>query len=252
MEQNLMNIASGNLTLPHDVVQLPSGGIFYKNKKKSLRLGYLTANDENFLVSAASSGNINIILQLLRNKIYEPDMKPDDLLEGDVEAILIFLRNTSFGPEYTITLNDPKTDKPFQVTVVLDELNIKKPSVQPDENGHYTTKLPKSGSTVKLKPLTYTEQLELEKMADNYPSNMIPPKITWRLNKQIIEIDGNPDKTNIVKFVESLPIMDSKHIRNFLKDNTPSLDLKRQATTPSGEMVNFDITFGVEFFRPFF
>jgi hypothetical protein len=89
-------------------------------------------------------------------------------------------------------------------------------------------------------------------MADNYPSNMIPPKITWRLNKQIIEIDGNPDKTNIVKFVESLPIMDSKHIRNFLKDNTPSLDLKRQATTPSGEMVNFDITFGVEFFRPFF
>ena len=30
-----MDIATSNFSLPHDVIQLPTGGIFYKNKKKS-------------------------------------------------------------------------------------------------------------------------------------------------------------------------------------------------------------------------
>jgi len=29
--------------LPHDVVELPSRGKFYKNKKSALKVGYLTA-----------------------------------------------------------------------------------------------------------------------------------------------------------------------------------------------------------------
>jgi hypothetical protein len=53
-------------------------------------------------------------------------------------------------------------------------------------------------------------------------------------------------------FVDQLPIMDSKYIRNFMRDNQPSLDLTRTAIAPSGELVSFEIAFGVEFFRPFF
>ena len=40
-----------NFTLPHDVVTLPSGGVFYKTKKKSVKIGYLTAADENTLAN---------------------------------------------------------------------------------------------------------------------------------------------------------------------------------------------------------
>ena len=126
MDENLINAATENFTLPHDVVSLPSGGIFYKSKKKSIKVGYLTASDENYLIGG-SSGKENIVFTLLRNKIYEHDLRPEELLDGDVEAILIFLRNTSFGPEYTINLIDPKTNKSFAHTVVLDELNIKIP-----------------------------------------------------------------------------------------------------------------------------
>ena len=39
---------------------------------------------------------------------------------------------------------------------------------------------------------------------------------------------------------------------NFLKENQPSLDLTQTVQAPSGELVSFEITFGVEFFRPFF
>ena len=39
---------------------------------------------------------------------------------------MIFLRNTSFGPEYNLSIKDPETNKPFETSILLDELNIKK------------------------------------------------------------------------------------------------------------------------------
>ena len=36
-------------TIAYDVVELPSRGIHYSNNKKSLRVAYLTAADENIL-----------------------------------------------------------------------------------------------------------------------------------------------------------------------------------------------------------
>ena len=251
MEQSLIDAGTQNFNLPHDVVQLPTGGVFYKSKKKAVKVGYLTANDENYLIGASRSSE-NIILKLLRNKLYEHDLRPEELLDGDVEAILIFLRNTSFGSEYSINLIDPATDKPFVGTITLDELNIKKTEVKPDEDGMFTTKLPRSGSIVKLRPTTFNDTIELDKMADQYPVGLMAPRITWKLSKHIVEIDGDQDRSKIDLFVNSLPIMDSKYIRKFLKDNEPSLDLKRSVIAPSGELVSFEIAFGVDFFRPFF
>jgi len=251
MEENLYNAATENFTLPHDVVQLPTGGVFYKSKKKSVKVGYLTANDENYLIGSSNSGE-NIILSLLRNKLYEHDLRPEELLNGDVEAILIYLRNTSFGSEYTVNLIDPKTNKPFTATITLDELNLRKTEVQPDNDGTFTTRLPRTGVTVKLRPTTFNDTLDIDKMVSQYPPGRQAPKVTWKLLKHIVEIDGDSDRGNIATFVETLPIMDSKYIRQFLRDNEPSLDLKRTVIAPSGELVSFEITFGVEFFLPFF
>jgi len=252
MDESLYNAATENFNLPHDIVQLPSRGIFYKNKKKAIKVGYLTANDENLLMTSASNGTDSLIMGLLRNKIYERDIRPEELMDGDIEAVLIFLRNTSFGPEYNVQVTDPQTGKPFNHTVILDELNIKKTEHEPDENGYFVTKLPKTGKTVKLKPLNFAESLEISKMAESYPAGMAAPTVTWRLMKQIIELDGSDSKETISSFVNQMPIMDSKYIRNFLRENQPSLDLKQTVKAPSGDLVSFEIAFGVEFFRPFF
>ena len=249
---NVYEAGTQNFNLPHDVVTLPTGGIFYKSKKKSIKVGYLTANDENLLVSANQGTNEGIIMSLLRSKIYEHDLRPEELLDSDIEAILIFLRNTSFGPEYNVSLIDPKTDKRFEHTIILDEINLKKCEHKADENGLFTTRLPKTGATVKLKPLTFLEVIDINKMAEQYPAGRVAPTVTWRLMKQVIEVDGNTSPEILSQFVNSLPIMDSKHIRNFLRDNVPSLDLNQTVKAPSGELVNFSITFGAEFFRPFF
>jgi len=247
MDEQSRQYGQQNLTLPHDIVQLPSEGLFYKNKKKSVKVGYLTAADENILMG----GGNDLTYNLLRNKLYEPDMKIDDMLEGDVEAILVFLRNTGFGPEVDLNLTDPQTRKSFKTTVVLDQLSIIK-GIPPSEDGTFTVKLPKSETVIRLKPMTYGEINEIQKMIDSYPAGRTAPRVTWRLNKEIVEVNGNTDKGEIAKFVESMPIGDSKFIRQFMNENEPRLDMTREAIAPSGEKLTVNVGFGVEFFRAFF
>jgi hypothetical protein len=247
METQSRDYGQENFTLPHDVVQLPSKGIFYKNKKKSLKVGYLTASDENILMGGADDLTIN----LLRSKIYEPDIRVEDLIEGDVESILIFLRNTAFGPEMELNLIDPTTKKPFKTTVQLNELPIIE-GKQPTEDGTFTIVLPKSQSTLKIKPLNYGEITEISKLSDSYPQGRVVPKITWRLQKEIVEVDGSTDKSVIAKFVESMPIADSKYVRKFMNENEPRLDMTKTIMAPSGENLTVNVGFGVDFFRPFF
>ena len=247
MQDQSREYGQREMSLPHDVVPLPSKGVFYKNKKKSVKVGYLTAADENILMGGAQ----DMTLTLLRSKIYEPDVKVEELIQGDIEAILVFLRNTSFGPEVNLTLVDPQTKREFQTTVMIDQLNTIE-GEEPDADGTYMLQLPKSGATVKVRPLTYGEILDIEKQVDTYPKGRVAPKVTWTLSKEIQEVNGITDKGEIAKFIESLPIMDSKHIRRFLNANEPRLDMTRVVIAPSGEKLTVNVGFGVEFFRPFF
>jgi hypothetical protein len=100
--------------------------------------------------------------------------------------------------------------------------------------------------------MTFSDGLEIDEMIENYPKGRVAPSITWRLNKMILEVNGSDDRNMISQFVETLPIMDSKFIRQFLRDNIPSLNLQREVIAPSGERVAFNVSFGVSFFRPFF
>jgi len=250
MDESL-NYGQQNFNLPHDVIKLPSKGLFYKPKKESLKVGYLTANDENILMSQNFSSE-NIIRSLLRNKIYEPGFNVGQLLNGDVQTILLFLRNTSFGPEYNFEIIDPATKKYFTHTILLDEVNFIESKHTPDENGYFSFFLEKSKKNVKLKLLSLDDESNLEKLINSYPEGMISPKVTKRLEMQIVELEGNSDKGIISKFVSEMPIKDSKDIKKFLLECEPKLDTIRVVNAPSGENVVVNITFGAEFFRPFF
>lgn len=247
MDQNTQQYSQHEFSVPHDVVPLPSQGIFYKNKKKTLKVGYLTAMDENILMA----GGNDMTLNLLRSKIFESDLRPEELIEGDIESILIFLRNTAFGPEMNLNLTDPVTGKPFSANVRLDELGVIR-GQNPDEDGTFTVQLPVTQTTVKLRPLSYGQISEISILADSYPQGRVVPRRTWRLQKEIVALNGSDDKGEIAKFIETMPIADSKFIKKFMNENEPRLDLKRSVMAPSGEKLTVNVGFGVDFFRPFF
>lgn len=239
-----------NFNLPHDVIKLPSKGIFYTPKKETLKVGYLTANDENVLMS--QNNKDGIVKTLLRQKIYEPGFNIDQLIDCDVQAILIFLRNTAFGYDYNFSLIDPKTGSNFDATVLLDEIDYIDPKILPNENGYFSYTLPKSGKNVLLKLLSIGEQQLLDKVANSYPAGMVAPIVTKKLESHIVEMDGVTDKGQISQFINQMPIADSKSLRNFITECEPKLNLERKVMAPSGEMVTVNVAFGVEFFRPFF
>ena len=68
----------------------------------------------------------------------------------------------------------------------------------------------------------------------------------------IKSFNGVKDALKIRSFVEMMPIRESQEFRKFIQDNKPGLDLTQQVTTPSGDNIQVNIGFGVEFFRPFY
>ena len=190
--------------IAYDVIELPSKGIHYTNKKKSVRVAYLTASDENILSSPSFLNTNTVITELLKRKILDKDLNIEEIVEEDRQAILIFLRNTAFGPELNLNLTDPSTKKPFQTAVLLDQLSIIN-GQQPNDDGTFTVFLPKSQSTIKIRPLNYGEIMEIARLSETYPQGRTVPKVTWRMQKEIVEVDGSADKAVIGKFIESLP-----------------------------------------------
>ncbi len=240
-------------TIAYDVVELPTRGIMYPNKKSSLRVAYLTAADENILASPNITTNGKIIEEILKRKILDKDLKVEDILEEDKQAILIFLRNTAFGSEYNLTLTDPKTNEKFTAVVDLSRLKIKDFNLVADDNGEYPYFLKKSKLNITFNFLTQKQEEELLKIRDSWNGVGTAPIVTKRLEMLIKSINGNRDPMEIHNFVENkMPIVDSQNFRKFVIENKPGVDLTQKIVTPSGEEIQVEIGFGVEFFRPFY
>ena len=238
--------------LPYDMVTLPSEGIFYDNKKKSVKVTYLNASDENLLASQSLQGTGDLVNQLMSKKILDKDINPIDMPECDKQAILIFLRNTAFGSEYTVQLTDPTTKEKFTTTLDLSILKTKDINVKLDEKNEFEFYLEKSKKKTKLRFLTPTDNKELIELNESHKNDPVSPYMTKQLEKMLVEIDGVRDRMTIAQFIQTMPIKDSQDIRKVVKNNTPALDLNVTQKTPSGEEMKVAISLGVEFFRPFY
>lgn len=239
-------------SISYDVVELPSRGIYYDNKKKSVKVSYLTASDENILSSPSLIQSNTVIDELLRRKILDRDVNIDELVEEDRQAILIFLRNTAFGPEYKITATDPKTEKDFTFNVDLSVLKMKDFNLKEDSMGEYSYYMEKSKTNITFRFLNRKQEKEIERISESWNGVGQPPIATKRLEMMIKSVAGNRDLMNIHNFIEKLPIKDSQDFKKFVNDNKPGLDLVQTVTTPSGDNIQVQIGFGVEFFRFFY
>ena len=239
-------------SVAYDVVELPSQGIYYTNRKKSLRIGFLNASDENILTSASLIANNKVIDELLRRKILDKDFNFEELVDEDRQAILIFLRNTSFGSEYTITVKDPKTNADFSFKADLSTLKVKDFNLKEDSNGEYPYYMELTKVNITFKFLTKHQLDELDTIKDTWNGIGVAPLVTRRLEMMIKSVDGNKDQLYIRNFIQVLPIKDSQDFRKYVSEHKPGIDLIQTVTTPSKETIQVEIGFGVEFFRPFY
>ncbi len=234
------NYVPDEYKIPYDVIELPSQGILYKNKKSSVKIEFLTTLDENILSSPNIINSGKLVDLLLERKVKELGFDTRDLLEGDRMAILIFLRSTGFGEKYTQPVINPSTGKIEEGEINLNELKQKKLTVLPDESGEFDYILPNSNKKVKFRFLTGRDEDEIDFMDKNLMErnkDEISQKPTLRLERSIMEIDGIRDKIKLSTIIKNLSLIDSRSLRKYMDDIEPGIDFKTTALIRGGVSV---------------
>ena len=153
-------------SLQYDVIQLPSNGQCYKSKIDRVPVAYLTAYDENIITSPNLYKDGLVIDFLLKNKIVNKDINVDDLVSGDADAIILFLRATSYGPDFPIVVQDPETGEQIETSVDLTTLKPKEFKLKGDENGHFEFVTPLRKDTIKFRYLTRGQERKLKQVTE--------------------------------------------------------------------------------------
>lgn len=147
----------------YDTVRLPSGGECYPNKMKEIKVAHLVAYDENMILSPNLYRNGTFLDHILRNKIIDP-IDPDYLVQGDRDAIIIWLRAGGYGPMYPIRMTDEATGTEYETEVDLSALKFKKFTLKGDENGFFDFITPTTGDSIKFRFLTAGDSKTLDEM----------------------------------------------------------------------------------------
>ncbi len=153
-------------TLQYDVIQLPSNGQCYRSKVDRVPVAYLTAYDENIITSPNLYKDGLVIDYLLKNKIVNRDINVEELVSGDADAIILFLRATSYGPDFPIVVRDPETNEQIETTIDLTKLKPKEFKLVGDENGHFEFVTPLKKDRIKFRYLTRKQERQLRQVTE--------------------------------------------------------------------------------------
>ena len=247
------NYVPEELRTPYDIIELPSQGLLYPNKKDKVKVEYLTAMDESILTSPNIIANNMIVETLLSRKVKDLGFDTSELIEGDRVAILVYLRVTGFGNEYTQLVWNEKTNELEEGVIDLTSLKPKKLTVKPDENNHFDYELPISKKKIKFRFLNSKDESEIDILDEQQMKrnkSAISNRIMITLERQVVSIDGETDKIKISNTLKNLKIMDSRSLRKYISDIEPGLDLNTIARTQGGESVPTFLKFGRSFFWP--
>lgn len=205
------NWNSADFSESFDVIPLPSKGECYENNMSTIAVSYLTANDENMIVSPNLYRDGLILDYLLKAKIKNKNINPDDLLEGDREAIILWLRATGYGTQYPITVTDKKTGVNFDTTVDLTQIKHKPFVLNGDENGHFDFTMPVTKDEIKFRFLTHGDIKQIEEI-ENEEQNNIKKE---RLNRIVEELNNFIENDEILTKDEKTKLYEAK--RNITK-----------------------------------
>lgn len=151
----------------YDVLPLPSKGQCYP-KNSPLRCGripvaYLTAADENIIASPNVYRDGKLLDIILDRKILDKRINVSDLCSGDRDAIILWLRGTSYGEDFPISATNPETGKQYNITISLSQFDYLKFDLEGDENGLFDFET-NNGDLIKFKFFTNKDEEKLRKV----------------------------------------------------------------------------------------
>ncbi len=247
---------------PTEFVELPSKGLFYPenhplHNAETIEIKQMTAKEEDILTSETLLKKGVAINRMISSLILDKNIRVEDLLLGDKNAILIASRITGFGPSYGVNATCPSCYKKSDTTFDLREIQSTDISETPEdvevlESGLFAFTLPVSGVRVTVKLLTAADEQVLQRHTENKKRlKKESSLITDLLKAIVVAANDHTDRVTIDKFVESVPTQDVTHLRKQYEKVKPDMDIKFDFECPVcsyfGEVV---MPMTAEFFWP--
>ncbi len=234
---------------PTETVDLPSKGFVYPKEHPlssgKIEIKYMTAKEEDILTNQSYIQKGTVLDKLLESVIVSKDVKIDDLIVGDKNALLIATRILGYGKDYEFMLNNkPETvdlstldNKEFDTTGLTQGVN------------EFSFTLPHSNQEITYKILTGKDEKAVERELAGIKriKKDASPELSTRLKHLIVSVDGKSEKKDVRDFVDNyLLARDSRALREHIKNTQPDVDLN--VVLDSGEEVRIPI--GLSFFWP--
>jgi hypothetical protein len=245
----IRSISQPQMNQPFDVIPLPSEGKLYPRRNKTVKVSFMTTADENILTSPNLMESGEFLEILINRKLLEPDLRYKDLLPGDRNAIMIWLRATGYGEMYPILVYDEK-EEVFETEVNLSDLKQIPLNVEPNSEGMFDFQLPISKSNIVFKMLTVGELEELGKTVEATKDLPVNEEATLILEAQIVAVDGNRDRDFIKNFVRDMRVGDAQKLRDYFDKIECGVDMNLTVRTPGGGSVETFLPFTPKFFWP--
>ncbi len=221
-----------------------------------VEMKYMTAKEEDILTNANLLRQGTAIEKMLKSVI-KSDIKYEDLLLGDRNALLIAARILGYGKDYSFKYKANGSDEEETITIDLQTLNYKEVDydLYTDKN-EFTFELPHSKNTVTYKLLTVNDdrKIDAEIKGMKKIANSDIGQLTTRLKHQITSVNGDYSTKTIREFIDDgyLLARDAVALRQDMAKNTPDIDTKVTFMVNTGEEVTTDLPLGASFFFPQF
>lgn len=229
------------LKVPFDEVYLPSMGLFYPTHKNNVKVRALTGYDEILLASPYLAQSGSAIKLLFNNVVLESDIEYDDLLICDRDAILLFLRSTTYGDDIELDFQCPDCDANSKGIFRISSVEAKELNEMPNENGEFEFFVP---STLHQEiPI----QINFQPLRTIHSELVKDGTLISRYMASITSINGNTDKRFIFKYVSNLKISDSTKLRDFMDRVEPGFEETLMHTCTCGykhkQLIKIDESF---------
>lgn len=248
-----------SFVVPTEMVDLPSGGIYYPANspafgKKSLEIKHMTAREEDLLSSVDETNSDNIFERLIDGLLVDKNVSAKDLLEEDKMAILYNARKTGYGKNYTALSYCDSCKDTTEFVFDLEKVSVKNQNEDLDfdpETGCFTIELPVTGLEVKLRRMSTQdlEALQTEKQKKQGLGIEFNYTISY-LTRAIFSVNEVQEKKMIMNLLAVMPAADAKFMMSYDKNLFPQIDTTQEvACTVCDTVAEREVPLSWAFFR---
>ena len=246
---------------PTELVDLPSKGTLYPpdhplHNEETVEIKHMTAKEEDILTSETLLRKGLALDRLLQSVIVNKKVKPDSLLVGDKNALLIAVRETGFGSIYTTSVSCSQCGVLNTKDFSLDEKTYVESDLPENvtqlENGNFLLDIAEHDLVVEIRLLTGADEKKITQIMESRKKMKLnSATVTQVLKSMLVSVNGASDAQTLQAFVDRVPASLSRRIRSTYDSVMPNIQIFNTfACDECNHMEILEVPMSVGFFWP--